>query len=132
MESLLNLVWVLISAFGMCAGLAHISAQRGRKSSIRHAVVALAIIAVLLFPVISLTDDLNPAMFSSEVLSRRNVLSGLVHAPTVHDVVLNASWLALSFSLLIVIGSFFEYACLAPERRGFALPFAGRAPPVGF
>jgi hypothetical protein len=71
MELLLNLAWVLVAAIMFCAWLCF--APRTGVSS-RLQFVALAVLLLILFPVISVTDDLqavqNPA--ETDCLVRRD------------------------------------------------------------
>ena len=131
MEALLNFVWLFASLTLLGAGMLHYCARSDRRHAKWLIIVALAAIAVLLFPVISCTDDLNPTLFASEDLSRRHMWSSVAHAPSHQLVLPMVTLLALLFAIvLLVIGQ------LAPssERRsasaGFLRACAGRAPPV--
>jgi hypothetical protein len=129
MESLLNLVWVLVSLFAVGAGVLHYRARRERRHSLWLVVVALAAVAVLLFPVISLTDDLNPAIFASEVLPRRDLIGFLAHGTSVTFALPVCLLAALLVGSLIIIAKVSGKLELANERAGFVMFLAGRAPP---
>jgi hypothetical protein len=63
MELVLNTAWVLLSLSALAVWLA---GERLRKQSLVPALIALACVFVLLFPVISATDDLYTAQFPLE------------------------------------------------------------------
>lgn len=130
MESLLNIVWLLVSVSALFAGVAHYRARRERRHALWLAAVALAAIAVLLFPVISVTDDLNPAIFASEDLSKRELLASLANAPAASQALPVTSCLALLISCLVVVAERFVEVESAPTRSGFAMAVANRAPPL--
>ena len=80
MELLLNLVWVMVSVTLIVGGLA---LHRRRPGSVVSPVVvlcALVLVAIFLFPAISVTDDLNPAIFAVEDSARRNHFGLILHA----------------------------------------------------
>ncbi len=130
MESFLNIAWVLVSVLGICAGVLRYCAQPGSRTSIGRAVVALIVISVLLFPVISLTDDLNPAIFTAEALSRRSISFALLHAHAGHAT-FDVAWLALQlFAVLLVTMTIVSHLYIAREQLGFSLSLLGRAPPI--
>jgi hypothetical protein len=94
MESLLNLAWAVLAALMFCLwlrfsphnGLTQQMQDRGVESR-QMQFVALIILILILFPVISVTDDLqaiqNPAETDSSL--RRNQVGTIMHAvfPTV-------------------------------------------------
>jgi hypothetical protein len=88
LELALNLVWFGFSVLLLLAGLVHV-ARHGERLSPALAAVALVCVACLLFPVISMTDDLNsgPAMLEPGKLKK------LVQV--VHVVLTLLSWNAL-------------------------------------
>jgi hypothetical protein len=78
METLLNFVWVLLAVAGVRLWLCHAPCK---GSSRRTQIAALAMLIVILFPVISVTDDLltiqNPAEL--ECCARRNHSASCPH-----------------------------------------------------
>ena len=71
MELSLNLAWVFLAAFMLCSWL-RFSPRAGSNSRMQF--VALAVLILILFPVISVTDDLQAALNPAETDSclRRN------------------------------------------------------------
>jgi hypothetical protein len=130
MESLLNIVWLLVSVSALFAGIAHYRVRRERRHALWLVAVALAAIAVLLFPVISVTDDLNPAIFASEDLSKRELLASLANAPAVSQAPPVVFCFALLIGSLVVIAERLMDVKSAPTRSGFATAVANRAPPL--
>ncbi len=128
MESLLNIVWVLVSLGFGCAALSHFVYRPQRRHSVGIAVLALIVISVLLFPVISVTDDLNPMLFASEDATRRMSAGHGVAAPAIAAILFVGSLLLLSG--LVRLGTIHGEAPLALAREGFAHALRGRAPPV--
>ncbi|MGB8259679.1 MAG: hypothetical protein WCE75_04990 [Terracidiphilus sp.] len=63
MELALNLAWLLLAA-AMLELWAVVSARAGRRTALQLA--ALAVVLVILFPVISVTDDLQAAQCAAE------------------------------------------------------------------
>lgn len=59
MELLLNLAWVLLALPAYWLWLRNAEAQRGRRLTPLQCLLALACVLVLLFPVISASDDLH-------------------------------------------------------------------------
>jgi hypothetical protein len=80
MELFLNSVWMLVAITGICLWL-----KSARRTGCRQylPLVALAMLVAILFPVISVSDDLwslqNPA--ETDTCVRRNYLNDCVHAP---------------------------------------------------
>jgi len=70
MELLLNLIW-LVLAVGTVAAFVRDRLARGEKVPWRQPLVALACIVVLLFPVISASDDLHPTQAVVEDASKK-------------------------------------------------------------
>ncbi len=128
MELLLNTIWVLVTLAigGWC--WKHRSASADSAPAWRY-LVALVLLAVVLFPVISATDDLNSLMLATEE-------SGFGKAKAVHAV--------LTFTAVPIFAVLFLALCLFASRsvvgrvreERFSLPLevalataAGRAPP---
>ena len=134
MELLLNLIWTVLAI----AAFAAFAIGRRRSSSwivrgpYARALLGVACVIVLLFPVISATDDLHPAQALVEDAAKR-VRTALVHPhssdgyhPASLLPVLLAMWLSLA---LFVYPSFlFLEPAAAPIPRALA-PQEGRAPP---
>lgn len=80
MELLLNLVWALLAAI-MIGSWRRSGSRTGANRC--NQLVALAVLLLILFPVISVTDDLqalqNPA--ETDCCQRRNYLHAPVHLP---------------------------------------------------
>ena len=86
MEVLLNIIWVLVAMGAFFFWQAQVEGAAKRcEHNTRYRLLALTIALVLLFPVISLTDDLHAAQAAMEESSRsvmkvRNMLRGCLHA----------------------------------------------------
>jgi hypothetical protein len=130
MELLLNLVWCLLTlgAFGAFA-----ADTRRRQLLIKplRATLALACALVLLFPVISASDDLHTADIVVEDSVKR-LCVGLNAPPLKH---VPMTFLPVLLTLLLLIGML-QMGRLAvlrwsPKSLSLALPpLEGRAPPV--
>lgn len=83
MEVFLNLVWVCVAAlmFSLWLRFASRSGSNRRVDSRRIQFVALAVLVLLLFPVISVTDDLQAAQNPAEAASchRRDHVYSTTH-----------------------------------------------------
>ena len=81
MELLLNLVWIAlaVSAFGALARIQCASAQKYSVAGARNvkALLALSCVLVLLFPIVSASDDLHPSQAVLEDATKR-VQQGIV------------------------------------------------------
>jgi hypothetical protein len=79
MELLLNSVWALVGIAIVCLWLQH---ERSNKTDRRLPFIALVMLIVILFPVISVSDDLwsiqNPA--ETDTCQRRNHLGNSPHS----------------------------------------------------
>jgi hypothetical protein len=84
METVLNLVWALLAAlmFGVWLRFAPRTSLNGRADSRKMQFVALAVLTLLLFPVISVTDDLQAIQSPAETDScqRRDHVCVTPHA----------------------------------------------------
>lgn len=134
MELLLNLIWTALAI----AAFAAFAIGRRRSSSwivpspYARALCGLACVLVLLFPVVSATDDLHPTQAMVEDAAKR-VRIAIVHPHTADSnypgallPVLLAIWLPLA---LFEYRSFLLFSpAAAPIRRALA-PQEGRAPP---
>jgi hypothetical protein len=74
METILNLVWLAVTVAGVCLWRFRWTVSRKNPThSMRMEAVAMVCILALLFPVISLTDDLHPEIALVEASSgKRN------------------------------------------------------------
>lgn len=83
MELLLNLAWVAVGLGMVCLWLRCAPQAGGERLSRRRQFIALSLLILLLFPVISVTDDLlaaeNPA--ETDSVQRRDHESVDLHAP---------------------------------------------------
>lgn len=78
MELTLNLIWVALALAGLAGWL---RTERAAQSSVRTQLVALAMLLLILFPVISVSDDFWAAQYPAEADScmRRNELTAHAH-----------------------------------------------------
>ena len=133
MELLLNLIWISLAplaVFGFLRGRS-VSGQLARVPY-RKALIALVCVVVLLFPVISASDDLHPTQAvveeSSKKLKRAVAL--------VHDLQTSppSSLLPTMLALYLLFGLVLlrPWRPLVTEKLaldGVIVPSAGRAPP---
>src|SRR5271167_2121270 len=133
MELLLNLIWLAIAAGGLVAFM------RSRRRSARmayipyvQALIALACVVVLLFPVISASDDLHPAQAVVEDASKKLqlALAPLHLQRTNPSSFMLPAMVAIYLTLALVVSQPVRSAAI-PARilDGALVPSAGRAPP---
>ena len=81
MEQLLNLVWASVALAALCAfWLQQRTYQESSKVSYLKASVALVTLLIMLFPVISVSDDFHPAMAAlDEPAKRLSLVAALLH-----------------------------------------------------
>jgi len=129
MELLLNLVWLATALLVAAIGLAGANAG---MSSARQWQIAIAVVClcVVLFPVISVSDDLQQVEFTTE--SRTVVLSE-VHAHH-HTNLLLVSLLLLLLLQATVAASYFSRKVFIPafQLDGFLRSVVSRPPPFVF
>lgn len=129
MELILNVAWLLLGT-GAFAALAVLPRGRGKRSTWTTAAISLFCVLVLLFPVISATDDLHaPRELSDESHRSMKVLAAL-HAAAV---VIPAAYMGQMADLAPQYVSW--QSCLADTSPsnpvdGFAHASQGRAPPL--
>ena len=82
LELLLNLVWVMTVTVSLLVWQRLSSRNENRSRGPVTALIALVCILVLLFPVISATDDLHVAEFAIEDSGRKVLRLGLSDAPS--------------------------------------------------
>jgi hypothetical protein len=133
MELLLNLVWVAIALMAFCVLLRKRSAERDRhNASCATACLALACMLVLLFPVVSASDDLHPAQAVLEEATKRfqQLSAPLHHTPTVAHGGIVPLLLAVYLSFTLVARQIWR-PTVQPARviDRARLPRAGRSPP---
>ncbi len=137
LESLLNLIWLLISVAGIWIWLRRWSPRyAGNAARVSQGWMALIVLIFLLFPVISMTDDLHPGPAYAEDSSASKRRAPELHQAAAHRVHSNAPAAAVAilppnanFDI-----AFCQFANLEIER-----PFAssasrftvsGRSPPA--
>lgn len=133
MELLLNLIWIALAMAALLAFTSRrVSSSRSRQGPYVKALFALACGLVLLFPIISASDDLHPVQAVLEDASRRvqRVVSPVSLAPDgISAAILPA---------LVATNLFFALVTLQrrhPRTLGVRLvdrertPIGGRAPP---
>ena len=127
MELLLNLGWALLAAVMFCLWL-----RFAPRNSVSHPLqfVALAVLLLILFPVISVTDDLQAVQNPAEV----DCLVRRIHGPASHSVLTPTAAIPLpaiteiSFGVLRMAikgnpqDTVFDHPALAPIQN--------RPPPV--
>ena len=133
MELLLNALWVLVSlaTLAMCL-------RRQEEADPEHgfvfSVIALGCVFLLLFPVISMTDDLNAAALEMEDANLLKRFAGWQEAHRVPVQVPELAALLLLGALLLLAGlrrsaeSHREKS--PPQRAGYRREIGGRAPPT--
>jgi hypothetical protein len=133
MELFLNLVWISLVA------LALFRFSRGRSVSgqlarapYRNSLIALACVMVLLFPIVSASDDLHPTQAVVEEASKRVQLAVaplhlLQTSPP--PSLLPAALTLFLMSSLVVLQRLHPSALKARLLDGPAVSSAGRAPP---
>lgn len=133
METILNLVWALLAAlmFGLWLRFAPSTCLNRRADSRRMQFVALAALILLLFPVISVTDDLQAIQKPAETDScqRRDHVCVTPHSIT-HAVgaLPPPAFAGLSFAFIPITA---PGSLLTPVVANPALaPIQNRPPPV--
>ncbi len=128
MEQLLNIAWLLIVAGVIFATTAQLHRPRYSTRPLYTAVVVFGCIAVLLFPVISASDDLHPVSDLSDDAAWR-------HAKHMAGVPLALISLVLVTLTPVQIRQSYVFGFagpLASVEPGYVRIHAGRAPPCGF
>lgn len=132
MELLLNALWLLLSVAALSWCACRQNALAPRKADTVRTVIAVSLVALFLFPVISATDDLHPAQaMVEESASKRLVFVGhaLSPATAAPPIVAVAFLLLLLFSHACVIGTFRNDTPLALSPD-LSSRLKDRAPPV--
>ena len=133
MELLLNLVWVAmaLAAFGALLQERRAGSQRPQVPYLK-ALLALAFVLVLLFPVVSASDDLHPAQAVLEEATKRfQQLAAPLHQPSTvaHGGVVP---LLLAIYLVFALAALQVWQPTMQEARVInraTPPLAGRSPP---
>ncbi len=128
MELLLNLVWVLIAATALCWHLR--SAPKDHKQFLL-ALGALCCALLLLFPTISVSDDLHFEAFLSEDSSpTKRLASAVVHVAPIYQIAIFFVFSALLAGLCRT-SWFVRRASSVPYLSALLdCPVLGRAPPA--
>lgn len=134
MELLLNLVWVLLAVPAYWLWRRDAGVRQERKFSSLQVLLALGCVLVLLFPVISATDDLHAmrAEMEDSATSKRTVrqAGGEKNSAWVNRLqappaaVASAGWLAAPEAGLVEV-----FVVRVLPRAGSGVLHAGRAPP---
>src|ERR1700739_4748939 len=92
METLLNLVWLAVTVAAIWLWRFHWTvSRRNPRHSTRMEAVSMVCILALLFPVISLTDDLHPEIVAVDAASgKRNACLIAASAPHVRATTLSS------------------------------------------
>lgn len=135
MELLLNLIWIILTVVALCAFArsrrlaSEISPSRSFK-----ALLALSCILVLLFPIISASDDLHPVQAAVEDASKRVQLV-LAVGSTARNTTPTIAILFIAFAMYLwfaLVASWRRRLCPVRMRRRDAerITAHGRAPPL--
>jgi len=135
MELLLNLIWLALTV-GALAAFAQGRLGPGPAAEVpyRKSLLALACVLVLLFPVISASDDLHPAQAVVEDASKKLQLAVAplqalqTRAPSMLPAIL-----VLYLMSTALVGRPFRPTGVNPRALdGAIIPVAGRSPPFGW
>jgi hypothetical protein len=134
MELLLNLIWISLAPLSFF-GFFRRRCRSGQLARVPYqkSLLALIFVIVLLFPVISASDDLHPAQVILEEASRR------VHLAVAAPHLLSANPPLSALPAILVLYPICALAVLRPWRSlgsvkialdGVIVASAGRAPPL--
>ena len=132
MELFLNVVWLLAAALIVGCGVLHHDEWEGKRRSLPAVLVVLSCIVVLLFPVISASDDLHTVSIVCEDASRK---IGVAATAQPHSVTFFLLAVALTIALRFRsfrFGLVSLHDIAAVERSGFASAVSQRGPPPSF
>lgn len=125
METLLNLAWLVISAALLLIGLVHATRSARNRSRVIAAIAMICLIC-LLFPVISMTDDLN-----SGSLAFLEPGKGKRILPSAQLIAVVFSWLNLEFSAKgICIAACRKPEVFLPQHEPLPFNLSRRPPPA--
>lgn len=126
MELLLNLVWLAVAIAALAKLGVWASGETDRRR-IRVAAVATACVIVLLFPIISITDDLEA---STAVVEESATVRRVVAAAVLHAIPILATTLALGlFAAALTFLGFMTEESLALLTSPTAPVLSLRGPP---
>lgn len=130
MELLLNLVWLVVSLAGFYAFLQK-RAQNKSSAPVTFikAVLALGCVVVLLFPIVSASDDLHPTQAVLEDASKHIQLNSFQLAQAHSSAPMFPVLLLCVVLTLMVAHLRYEPACLARVIDRERIPGDGRSPP---
>jgi hypothetical protein len=134
MELLLNVIWMTL-AMGAFWIFLHSRPATGRHVSYHKSLIALACVTLLLFPIVSASDDLHPTQALVEDATKR-----IQHAvspqqlPGSHSAIpLVPILLAISLLLALALWQPYNASDLQVSARdGYLFLCVGRAPPALF
>ena len=127
MELLLNLVWLGLAVACAIALLSHVPEEK-QTHSLWFAITALICIVVLLFPVVSMTDDLHAEIYTIDDNAKRKL--------SVVDIQHHAvEYLTLRIAMLLVVSSRPSWSTLdevltPSPLEGVHTAVASRPPPA--
>jgi hypothetical protein len=128
MELLLNLAWLALAllAFGAFVQKRK-AALRRRRASYRTALLAMVCVLVLLFPVVSASDDLHPTQAVLEDASKRvqQVVAPLSSSPSIVPALLALCVLAA----LVMVATWRPATSATPVISLARNLVSGRSPP---
>jgi hypothetical protein len=138
METILNLLWLGITLVAIWLWrFRWVTSRRNQRRDARLEAIAMVCILALLFPVISLTDDLHPEVVPVDsISSKRNqclLVAGSAHAD--HSKVPSRvrSWVALishSPEEIRLVFSGFVLSCPVCQAFSIDSPRSTRSPPA--
>lgn len=127
MELLLNIVWALLAGTAIAGFL---SSAPARRKQFLLGLGALCCALLLLFPAISISDDLHFQAFVTEDSNPNKRLVNVPHITVEHFTTIAVVLTALLASLFRVIG-FVRIATAVPYLSSLLeRPILGRAPPL--
>src|SRR5258708_21190789 len=101
METILNLVWLVVTLAALWIWRFRWAAsRRNPRCNVRQETIAIVCVLALLFPVISLTDDLHPDMVPADTVSSKRMHCLLVASAVHGGNAKSPSIVHLSFALL--------------------------------
>lgn len=137
MELILNILWFVLAGAAVAALLRsrRDAGFRAERISNRKALLALGCIVVLLFPVISASDDLHPSQAVFEDSSKRiqHTVAMLINTHSLPDCAMLLTLLSMLGLFGLMLAQPLRLVALAPRTLvGQYSSTAGRAPPVRF
>jgi hypothetical protein len=138
MELLLNLTWlgIAVASYAIVGWrLACSNTTKARGPSRTQCVIALGCALAILFPVISLTDDLHEMQATLEeassarlVIKQRGVMHSLTSGQAPHSIAFVVAWFGSAVSWTVLGGVATQK--VSHPSRGLELSTPSRAPPV--